>query len=65
MADVGTDELLEAVVALADGADKCMEAPHFIVQPFLGIYAKHGETITRARLLRSRAATRGTEVPNE
>jgi len=41
--------LREALVALADGADKCAEAPHFIVQPFLAIYKKHGETIAEVR----------------
>jgi hypothetical protein len=39
----------EALVALADGADKCAEAPHFIVQPFLGIYREHGDVIAQAR----------------
>lgn len=39
----------EAIVALANGADKCGEAPHFIVQPFLAIHKKHGETITQSR----------------
>ena len=41
--------LSAAVVALADGADKCAAAPHFIVQPFLAIYKKHGNTIAEAR----------------
>jgi hypothetical protein len=39
----------EALVALADGADKCAEAPHFIVQPFLDIYREHGDVIAQAR----------------
>ena len=39
----------EALVALADAADKCGEAPHYIVQPFLNIYRRHGETIAEVR----------------
>lgn len=39
----------KAIIALADGADKCAEAPHFIVQPFLKVYREHGETIAEAR----------------
>jgi hypothetical protein len=41
--------LREALVALADGADACAQAPNYIVQPFLGIYRKHGNTIAEAR----------------
>lgn len=48
---LGSEDVVEALVALADGADKCAEAPHFIVQPFLAIYKKHGETIAKARAI--------------
>jgi hypothetical protein len=43
------ERLQRAVVALANGADKCAKAPHFIVQPFLAIYRGHGKTIAEAR----------------
>jgi hypothetical protein len=51
MASVPTNSeaVSEALVALADGADKCAQAPHFIVQPFLDVYRKHGETIAAVR----------------
>jgi hypothetical protein len=44
-----SEAVSEALVALADGADKCAQAPHFIVQPFLNVYRKHGETIAAVR----------------
>lgn len=36
---------------LLDGADKCSQEPHYIVQPFLGIVKRHAATITKYDLI--------------
>lgn len=36
---------------LLDGADRCSQKPHYIVQPFLGIVKRHAGTIEKHNLL--------------
>lgn len=36
---------------LLEGAHKCTEEPHYIVQPFLGIVKRYSETIDKHKLI--------------
>lgn len=45
------EELKTLCKELLDGANKCAEEPHFIVQPFFGIVKCHVEIIKKHELL--------------
>ena len=45
------EALKELCKDLLNGADKCGQEPHYIVQPFLGIVKRHAATINKHDLI--------------
>ena len=45
------DKLIQLCKELLAGADKCGQAPHYIVQPFMGIVLRHIDTINDYNLM--------------
>jgi len=45
------DELKLLCKDLMDGVEKCTGPPFYIVQPFLSIYKKHGDTMIKYGLV--------------